>query len=202
MVMFAFLMYMQIDHYTVNILTMIPEKSFWILFGFLAAFSFLLPVLVVNFFVSAKIVSDWEMNDKKERVPVLIASTIFLVVLYYVFFYFESKSGDLFHGLFGVIMSAIVLGLLGALISNFWKISLHSIGISGLAGSIFGLTATLDPVINQQEMVLYNSALLLLVGIVGFARLHQKAHNVMQVLAGMFLGFGVSFVIVNNGWYF
>ena len=74
--------------------------------------------------------------------------------------------------------------------------------IAALAGAMIGLTTTLSPILNMEDMVFYNSLILLTVGVVAFARLHQKAHNILQVLGGMFLGFTVEFLVVNNEWYF
>ncbi len=174
------------------------ENTFWIIFSAIGLFSFLLPLLATNGMITVGMVSDWQLSKHRERVPVLMFSALFLGCLYYVFHYFETNNQDIqiFHAFFGVIMSGIVLAVISAIISYFWKISMHAIGIAGLAGCFVGLTAHLDPLLNPHEMVLYNSLILGAVGVVGFARLYDKAHNLPQVLAGTILGFGVSFVII------
>jgi membrane-associated phospholipid phosphatase len=200
--MMAFFLYLQIEHYTVATMHSLTDQGFWIVFSAIGLFSFLLPLIAMNGMITTGIVQDWEIKNHKERVPVLMFSALFLACLYYIFHYIETNNGDVFHAFFGVIMSGVVLAVLAAGISYFWKISMHAIGISGLAGSLVGLTTHLDPLLNPQDMVFYNSILLSIVGIVGFARLYEKAHNLLQVLAGTALGFGVSFMIVIKEWYF
>ena len=194
--MMAFFMYLQVEHFSVATLHSLTEEGFWIIFSAIGLFSFLLPLLAVNGMITAGIVSDWELKNHKERLPVLLFTALFLSCLYYVFNYIEANNGNVFYSFFGIIMSGIVLAVLAAGISYFWKISIHAIGISGFAGCFLGLTEHLDPLLNPEEMVMYNSLILGLVGIVGFARLYDKAHNLPQVLAGSILGFGVSFIIV------
>lgn len=194
--MMAFFMYLQIDHYTVAIMESLTDEGFWIIFSAIGLFSFLLPLIAMNGMISTGIVEDWELKNHKERVPVLMFSALFLACLYYIFTYIEGNNGEVFHRFFGVIMSGIVLALVAAIISYFWKISMHAIGISGLAGCMIGLSTHLDPLLNPEQMVFYNSILLGVMGIVGFARLYEKAHNLLQVVAGTILGFGVSFLIV------
>lgn len=194
--MLAFFLYLQIDHYTVSVMHSLTDEGFWIIFSAIGLFSFLLPLIAVNGMISTGIVKDWELKNHKERVPVLMFSALFLSCLYYIFRYIEGNNGAVFHQFFGVIMSGIVLALVAGIISYFWKISMHAIGISGLAGCFIGLVAHLDPLLNPHEMVLYNSIVLGVVGIVGFSRLYEKAHNLLQVMAGTILGFTVSFVII------
>lgn len=200
--MLAFLIYLQIDHYAVATLHNLSDTGFWVVFGAICMFTFVMPILSLNMMKNSYIVSDWEVSDHKERVPLLITTAVFLSCLYYMFNYLESNSGSIFENFFSVILGGIILMILAAIISYFWKISLHAMMIAALAGAMIGMTATLSPILNREEMVMYNSILLLVVGIVGFARLHQKAHNILQVLAGMALGFTVEFIVVNQEWYF
>lgn len=77
-----------------------------------------------------------------------------------------------------------------ALITNFWKISLHAIGIGGFVGFMVGLNqyshlANFEIVL---PMLFFLSALVL------SARLKLNAHSLGQVYAGFVLGICVSFV--------
>lgn len=200
--MMAFFLYLQIDHYSVAILHSLTDNGFWLLFATIGLFTFLLPMIAINAMISTNIVESWELKNHKERVPVLIFTAIFLACLYYVFTFFEQTNGPIFKGFFAVIMSGIALAIIAAIISHFWKISMHAIGISGLAGAMVGLTTILHPVLNVEEMVLINSIVIGVAGLVGFSRLYEKAHNLAQVIAGMLLGFGVSFFVVIKEWYF
>jgi membrane-associated phospholipid phosphatase len=150
----------------------------------------------------SNIISDYELSVRKERMPVLISSLIYLSVYYYLIRSLEFNKFDsiVFGSFLSVIWGGIIVSILCILITYFWKISLHTAAISGLAGGLIGLTLLLTPIANFQEIVILNSVAILLVGIVGFSRLFLKAHNYLQVIAGMILGFSVEFLIVKNDW--
>lgn len=75
----------------------------------------------------------------------------------------------------GVVQVALMLA-----VTLFWKISAHSASISGLVAlalSLFGSVAL---------------PLLVLVPLVGWARVHLRRHSLMQVIAGSLLGAGLT----------
>ena len=86
------------------------------------------------------------------------------------------------------LTGGIVLTGLSLLITFFWKISIHAIGISGLAGAFLGFSELLFPIQNGEGITIINILLLLLVGVICSARLYLKAHSFLQIIAGITLG--------------
>ncbi len=86
-------------------------------------------------------------------------------------------------------ISTLLIGFT-AIITIFWKISLHGIGIGGLVGFIMGLNQ--QSFLNYFEYVL--PLLFLISAIVLSARLKLNAHSPNQVYVGFVLGIFVSFV--------
>ncbi len=77
------------------------------------------------------------------------------------------------------VVIAIVYG-----INCFWKISAHLCGIGGLCGAFFGLSWIFYA--NNLPLML---TLVLLSGLLGWARLECRAHTLPQLAAGFLLGF-------------
>ena len=89
---------------------------------------------------------------------------------------------------------AVLLGsttvsiLLVGLISLYWQISAHSVGISGVIGVVAGVIAKFG----ETDLMLLLAGLVVLAGCVGSARLQLNAHTPAQIGAGFVLGFVVS----------
>ena len=92
-----------------------------------------------------------------------------------------------------VLLGSITLSiLLVGLISLYWQISAHSVGISGVAGIIAGVMLKFS----QTDLFLPLLLSVLLTGFVGTARLRLNAHTPAQIGAGVLLGLCVSLVAV------
>jgi hypothetical protein len=86
------------------------------------------------------------------------------------------------------ILGAILIVLLAGIISRFWKISLHLLAIGGVVGIFIALQL-------MEGGVLYLLLIfILLSGILGVARIKQKAHNHTQVYVGFLLGVSVELI--------
>ncbi len=200
--LYAFFCYMNIGHFSILNLQNLPSNTLYVFIGLIIFFTIVFPITSIIIMRRANIISDYELSIRKERMPVLISSIIYLSVYYYLIRNIELYKVDsvVFGSFLSIISGGLIVSLLCVLITYFWKISLHTAAISGLAGGLLGLTLLLTPIANFQEIVILNSVAILLVGIVGFSRLFLKAHNYLQVIAGMILGFSVEFLIVKNGW--
>ena len=137
----------------------------------MATFMCLLPWAVVIVLAKVGKLSDHHVADKKQRLPVLMATLVSAIV------------GILFALLMhapGPVLAAtgaVIAGLvLVAAVSPLWKISGHTTAVSGVASI---LLITFGP-------ALY--FLLAVPAIVGWSRLVLKAHNPTQVLAGATVG--------------
>jgi len=87
-------------------------------------------------------------------------------------------------------MGMAILVLLAMVINLFWKISIHTLGIGSVSGTFFGISILL-----QTNLFPLIAALILLSGVVGWARLRLNAHNEAQVYTGFAVGFFVMVVL-------
>lgn len=153
--------------------------------GFIFVVTFLLPFLAALLLRSSGQISSLEMYNRDERkLPILITAFIYTAL----FFMVARVSGYDRIRLF--ILSTTIVLILAGFITNYFKISIHMLGIGGVVGlvaymstySLFNLTPLLIGSIITS-------------GLVGAARLQLKAHTPIQVYSGFVLGFGVIFLI-------
>jgi membrane-associated phospholipid phosphatase len=133
---------------------------------------------------------------RKERLPVLILVTIYYLMTYYIFRYWNSTLLNLFHPYLSFLFAGLVLIVSLTAITYFWKISLHSSSISALCGGMMAETLIAQPVGGQEQVFYINMVLLVFIGLVSFSRLFLKAHTLSQTIAGIALGFSLAFSLV------
>jgi hypothetical protein len=124
-------------------------------------------------------VSDWELSRREERPRFILVS--FSSDLLALFILWQAGAPQMIWTLALVYAS---LGVTMFTISNFWKISLHMVGVSGfsvLLVYVFGLGA---------------SWAFLSLPLVAWARLQRKKHTPMQLVAGAFLAAAITGVIL------
>ena len=86
------------------------------------------------------------------------------------------------------LFGAILIIIFAAIISKFWKISLHLLGMGGVVGVFIALQFIEGGVM---YLLLF---FILLSGILGIARIAQKAHTHTQVYVGFLLGISVELI--------
>ena len=148
------------------------------IYGIVICCTNILPLLSIFFLIKKERVSSLEISNHKERSLPLFITVIWMSVGFYmlnsVLFYATILKAEL--------IGAILIILMAAIISKFWKISLHLLGIGGVVGVFIALQII-------QGGVLYLLLLFILFsGILGVARIDQKAHNHAQVYVGFLLG--------------
>lgn len=142
------------------------------------------------------------LPDRKERIPVFIITLFYYLLTYYFLRKIHVTNLDFLGAFMSFLSGGIILTGLSLIITFFWKISIHAIGISGLAGGFLGFSELLFPIQNGVEMTNINIAILILVGVVCSARLQLKAHSFLQIIGGITLGFTVEYLVVSNGFWF
>jgi membrane-associated phospholipid phosphatase len=126
-----------------------------------------------------------EMQDKKDRFVPFLSTTVFYTVITYMFFKQLHASYAMV-----VVLGAITFSIaLVTLITYFWKISAHSVGISGVVGFLFAFYYKFA----EQPLFYPILVVILMAGLLMSARLALNTHNPAQVLMGALLGFCVSF---------
>ena len=147
-------------------------------------FTLLLPLLGVFLLKKLKIVSSIYMENQKERKwPLLIAiSSYYLLFRMFEFLYIHPI-------IIKLVLGAMLILFLAVIISNFWKISLHMLGIGG----VFGAFLAFQYLFGGKLFLII--LLLLCSGLVAYARINENAHTLKQVYLGFLVGACAEFLI-------
>ena len=147
-------------------------------------FTFLLPIFSVIILKKFKIVSSFYMENQKERRwPLLFALGWFYLLLRFL------ETLHTHYIIVTLMLGAMLILLISAMISNFWKISLHMLGIGGVLGAFLAIHTLFG------GNIFLIITLLFCAGLVGFARVNENAHNLKQVYLGFIIGTCIEFLI-------
>lgn len=150
--------------------------------------TFIIPVLSLFILKMSGSISSMSLERKEERLTPMIYTAVMYGVTAYMF---SSKLelGEMISVYLGI---STMLILLTGVITIFWKISLHGIGIGGFVGFLLGL--------NQQSRLTHFDILLPLLFVIGAliisSRLKLNAHSPQQVYVGFVLGIFISFAAI------
>ena len=160
------------------------SQNLLLIYGILIFSTMVLPLISVFWLMQKGKVSSLEMSNHKERSLPLFKTVIWMSFGYYLLqnllFYTPILKAEL--------LGAILIILLAAIISKFWKISLHLLGIGGVVGVFIALQ------IMHGDFLYLLLLFILLSGLLGVARIKQKAHNYAQVYAGFLVGLSVELI--------
>jgi len=200
---YAFLLYVTIEHHST---VLIRSEQATVQFNYILSIQMLLAVIIpigsLYVMYRSNIITSMSIPNRKERIPIFIITLFYYLLTYYFLRKIHVSNLDFLGAFMSFLTGVIVLTGLSLLITFFWKISIHAIGISGLAGAFLGFSELLFPIENGEGITIINTLLLLLVGVICSARLYLKAHSFLQIIAGITLGFGVEYLIVSKGLWF
>jgi hypothetical protein len=158
----------------------VPLQLKYLVYGIVFLNTFIFPTLATYYLMKKGFVRDFEMaNARERRIPML------LTAVFYFFTYYILKNASLPPVLFLLILGATLSVLLTLIITLAWKISTHMVGMGGITGAIIALSLKFG--VDMQIMII---SMLLLSGIVGYARITLQAHTHNQVYWGFVLGIG------------
>ena len=171
-------------------------KIYWLLLVFILMMAVCFPLLTMFIMFKNKIISSYSINERKERIPMLFFVIIYYSMTYYIFRHWNETLLNLLEPYVYFLFAGILLLIIVFIITFWWKISLHSASISGLCGGIMAETLVISELNNITTIMIINTVLLMLIGIVSFSRLYLKAHTFSQVITGIVLGFGIMFMTI------
>lgn len=133
-------------------------------------------------------ITSLKLHNRKER---LIPFSYVTVFYFFTAYYFTQQLmlTELASGIFIVV--AIMI-LIAAIITFFWKISVHSLGMGGVVGLLLIISTTVP----ESPIYLISLVAILISGLVLSARLKLQAHTALQVYTGFALGLVVSVMII------
>ena len=154
------------------------------IYGIVIFCTIILPLLSIFFLMRKGRVGSLEMSNHKER-----SLPLFITVLWMSLGFFMLNNILLYAPLLKAeILGSILIILFASIISKFWKISLHLLAMGGVVGVFIALQFIEGGVM---YLLLF---FILLSGILGAARIAQKAHNHTQVYMGFLLGMSVELI--------
>jgi len=166
-------------------LKLIPNIGFAItnylpfIYGILFTGTILLPLTSVFILLKIGHISSLEIHKRKERPMPLLLASIWFACAYYIL-----QEILLFAPILNsILIGSIIIVFCSSIISAFWKISLHMLGVGGGVGVLFSLNFLFGGLSSVIIIALF------ICGILGIARNLEKAHNHSQIYAGFILGF-------------
>ncbi|MCB2219801.1 MAG: hypothetical protein KQI35_05340 [Bacteroidetes bacterium] len=155
----------------------IPPQYRQIILGIVVVTTFLFPALFILILYRRRVIKTLHMDQREERIIPLLITSIFFFLAYNLIrrIQLDEVYLRMFLGSFLSVVMALIISL-------FWKISMHMMGVGGFVGALIGVSQVI-PV----DLALWVMITVFLSGMTGFARLKLKAHTPMQVYAG-FLG--------------
>jgi membrane-associated phospholipid phosphatase len=150
--------------------------------------TFVLPVFTIYALHRFGFVGDLRMETLKDRrLPYLITVMIYTFIA--TFYTLKLKQlPEIATIITGIAFSVAAV----AIISLYWKISAHAVGISGALGALIGIAIKYG----NTELFYPILIVVLIMGLLLSARLHLNAHTPLQVIVGSILGIIVSLAVV------
>lgn len=147
------------------------------------SFTFLLPVLNLLILYKLQYISSLKLEDRRERLFPLIMTSICYFGLFYMVYDF-----NIWPAIKLFVLGGGACILLAGIITIWWQISAHMIGIGGVIGALLAICVYM-----KTPLFLVLSLCILLAGFIAFARLFLKAHTPAQIYAGFVLGCVIQF---------
>lgn len=152
-------------------------KNYLYVLVFILTFIFPIASAILNY--KLKLIDSLLMETRQERVIPYFVTSIFFFVNY-----FTLKKIPIYQSISDFYLGVSIVISLVFLLNFKWKISSHMAGIGGIVGLILGLSVKFGI-----DYSLLFSILILLSGILGYARLYLKSHKPYQIYIGFIIGF-------------
>ena len=143
-------------------------------------FSNVLPILTLFYLQKRGVISDLDASIREERIMPLFLGVFFATIGYAILHIQEA--GLLVKGL---MFCSITNTLVIILITQYWKISIHTMGMSGLLSVLW---------IHNNE---YLFIMLIILLLVAYSRVVLRAHDILQVSVGSLLGLFLTLIQIH-----
>lgn len=148
------------------------------IFGVVLINSLFLPMAVFLFLMHRGVIESLHMRNASERTLPFLTVIIFQLSTFFLFK--KLPVPDLIPQL---ILAGAVSVVLALFINLWWKVSIHMLGMGGLVGTFIGMALRYQ--VDALNLIM---ALVLMSGLVGYARLRLDAHTPGQVYTGWTMG--------------
>ncbi len=167
----------------------LPLQSRWIVLSMIFFTTFIIPGLGAFVMFRTGFIDSYEISRREQRgTPLLFTGVCYAVTAYLL--HQEPVFDMMFYFVMGAIAASVFLAWL---ISFFWKISAHGIGLGGA----FGILLLLNRLQPDAHLLAIILVAIVVSGAVLSARLALHAHTPAQVYAGF--GTGLLLVLTAGG---
>ena len=144
-----------------------------------------IPLVIIVFLKFKGLVSDNSISRREQRpLPMLMVMCCYIVAALYLGYVHAPLWLRLFF------YGAAIATAIASVITLKWKISAHTTAMGGLVGLVVWLTLATS---SDLVMMIVLSIVVIISGAVATARLILNRHTLMQVIAGLCLGFVCTF---------
>ena len=169
----------------------IPPTMRWITYGMVFVMTVLFPLTSTLMLIRGGMVSSLRMPERRERIGPFI-----MAILYFSLAYWLLKRNTHHEATYALFTGGLLALAATTVITFFWKVSVHMVGIGGLLGMLSALAWLHDSV-----PLWALSIAIVLCGALGRARLVDGGHTPGQVGAGMALGYSSVLACMAGSWY-
>ena len=156
----------------------IPYQVKYLIVGIIFITTFLIPVSFVLIMLRRKMIGSLRMESRDERLSPLVVSAIFVFLSWYMISQLNISQ------MYPLFLLGSGIAIIAAILINFKeKISLHMVGIGGMLGTFIGVSLRFNA-----DMIYIITIIVLVSGLVGFARLALNTHTQSEVYKGFFTG--------------
>ena len=153
-------------------------NSRWIMYSMLAVMTVAFPITSSMLLLRAGVLSSLEMPTRQERIAPYVMTLMYFGMAYYLL-----RRTPL-HPAVNAIFFGILIAMAATLIITiWWKISAHMVGIGGLLGALIGLS-----MIHGLFLLPMIALVVMVAGVLGTARLYTSDHTQGQIIAGAGIG--------------
>lgn len=154
--------------------------------------TFVLPVMMVTLLKLLGVTSTFTMPSRQERIIPFIMISVFYTAVTWVFYHRAEVSLNDNFLKFLIVINALVL--VSTLVTFFYKVSVHAIGVWGFIGIVIPLNN-----LSETSALFYPLlAAIVIAGAIMSARLKLQVHNLAEVLMGSVVGLSTSFVMMSQ----
>mgnify|MGYP000323773949 FL=1 len=167
-------------------LSLFPWQVKVVILALIYLSTLLLPTFLIHLYRKYQGWTPLQMGLKERRmVPYIIS------ILCYFGCYYVVNICHMPHPISSILVVAVLIQVLCAIINVWWKISTHTTGLGGVAGSLLAFAAmfNFDP-------TWWLCLVLFLAGMVGSSRMILRQHTLTQVVTGFFLGLLCGFFVI------
>ena len=163
-----------------------PYSVKLVLFTVVVFNTFIMPVFIVYLLLKRGYIKSFNMEERNERSVPFVVQAILMMITYYMLLRLELP-----RIFYLMLLGAAISVLIVVLINLKWKISIHMVGIGGIAGMLLGLSTLLFLDLRMPVIIS-----ILFAGILGTARLRMGAHRPAQIYVGYLVGFVCEYFIL------